>query len=409
MRPTLTRAGVPKKVAGVAVAALLLAGVAIPLAALRGLSSRSAFRTAPAASSNVPAITGQLVATTTKLQPGNRGLAVAFGDVWVVGPGSTGLLRLDGTTGAVKATIPVKGEDGTLVAGAGGFVWVTEGSGSIPQTITAVDPATNSVAGTLSVPGMIEGLVTYQGELWASISPFGVGGSLVQIDPASIRVVKTVPVGVAGSLSVVGSSFWIHTSGFTSSVQFDPATLSPGMKLEPSFASHVVFAGGLFWSVAWPLSTSGAPSEETETVIGVDPATGKTVATLPAPRAADLAASSTGVWVFSVPGTLPDNAWDPSRPATVSLIDPVARAFVGTPVPVDLSPAWIATADDGALWIKARQPSQLTSKTLPDATSPRRGRADKSRLAGLTRSPSFGEPVVGTTPGGPPPGHVASA
>lgn len=185
-------------------AVLLLTGVAVPLFALRGLGSRSTSRVGPGASSDSPPIIGQLVATTTKLEPGTLALTVAFGNVWIVRVGDTssvppaGLIRLDGTTGDVEATIPIdtvrRLEEQTAVAAAGGLVRVSEGLGYGPQTITAVDPATNSVAGTVTVPDWVEGLAAYQGELWASLSPSGLGGSFVEIDPASDRVVNSVAV-----------------------------------------------------------------------------------------------------------------------------------------------------------------------------------------------------------------------
>lgn len=350
------------------VAVLLLVGVAVPLFALRGLGSRSASQTGPGASSGNPPITGQLVVTTTKLQPGILSLTVAFGDVWVVRVGDTssippaGLIRLDGTTGAVEATIPINTvnrlEEHAAVTAAGGLIWVSEGRGDGPQTISAVDPTTNSVVGAVSVPGPVESLAAAQGDLWASISAQGVGGRLMEIDPESDRVVNSVAVAEAGSLSVAGNSLWIHDNNFGgTSLQVDPVTGAPGIKLEGTIGD-VVLAGGLYWAIFTDWS-----SEDATSINAIDPATGKTVATLPVPRAVDLAVSSAGLWVASAPGYLPDNSVNPNEPATVSLMDPATQAFVAGPVPMDNGGPGIAAGDD-ALWFADYETGYVTKVTL---------------------------------------------
>jgi len=350
------------------VAVLLLVGVAVPLFALRGLGSRSAPQTGSGASSGNPPITRQLVVTTTKLQPGILPLTVAFGDVWGVRVGDAnsippaGLIRLDGTTGAVKATIPINTvnrlEEHAAVTAAGGLIWVSEGRGDGPQTISAVDPRTNGVVGTVSVPGPIEGLAAADGNLWASIVSSGSGGTLVEIDPASDRVVNTVTVAEAGSLSVAGNSLWIHSNEYGgTSLQVNLATDAPGMKLEGTIGD-VMFAGGLYWSIFTDWS-----SPDAATIRAIDPATGKTVATLPAPRAVDLAVSSAGLWVSSAPGYLPGSSIDPNVPATVSLIDPATQTLVAGPVLMNNGGPGLAAGED-ALWFADYETGDVTKVTL---------------------------------------------
>lgn len=379
-RPAQARFGWATRTLGRAVvAALLLIGVAVPLFALRGLGSRSASQTAVGASAGNPAITGQLEATTTKLQPGILALTVALGDVWIarVGDASSvppaGLIRLDGTTGAVKATIPVttvnRLEEDVKLAAAGGLIWVSEGRGDGPQTISSVDPTTNTVVGSVTVPGPVMGLTAApDGDLWASISAQGASGILVEIDPAADRVTSTVAIPEAGSLSVAGSSLWlwIHDNNDLVSVQVDPATGAAGIKLEGT-TGDVVYAGGLYWSI-FSNYTSDSVSEETLTVNAVDPATGKTVVALSAPHAADLVVSAAGLWVASAPGYLPDNSVNPNEPATVSLIDPAARAFTAGPVPMDIGGPGIAAGGD-ALWVGDYESGNLTKVTFTSDTA----------------------------------------
>lgn len=341
-----------KLVAGVFAAVLVIAGVVIPLAALRGFGPKSA-SVAGAGSAGAPPITGQLVATTINLQPGIGDITVGFGDVWVIG--YTSLTRLDETSGKVVATVPISSEDHAAAVASAGSVWVSDGL----QTIREIDPVSNQVTGTLEAPGRIEGLAVAEGEVWASVDDGS--GSLLEIDPATDQIVKEFPVGEAGSLSSAGGSLWIDdTNGGGTSVQFNLSTDSSGIKLDDT-GGGVVFGGGLYWAVF-----NGNPSKaEDSTIVGIDPATGDTIATLPAPRAALLAASPDGVWVFSVPGSLSPDSYepDPNQPATVSLIDPVARAFVGSPVPVDISPARIV-AGDGALWVSHFETGTVTKVVL---------------------------------------------
>lgn len=177
----------------------------------------------------------------------------------------------------------------------------------------------------------------------------------------------TMAVPLAGSLSVAGDSLWIHnTNNGGSSVQIDPTSGAPGIKLDGTIGD-VVFAGGLYWTIF----SDDPADEQASTVIAVDPATGKTVVTLPAPRADEIAASPVGLWVSSAPGyLLGDSVKDPSEPATLGLINPATQAFVAGPVPMDNGGPGFA-AGDGALWFADYESGNVTKVTFtPDAALP---------------------------------------
>jgi hypothetical protein len=91
--------------------------------------------------------TGRVVAT---FAVEGRSLAVGAGAVWVIGTGES-VLRLDPVLGRIQARIPGP-SGGQVLAFAQGSVWVA--SGSKPATLLQIDPASNRVVSATPFSGI---------------------------------------------------------------------------------------------------------------------------------------------------------------------------------------------------------------------------------------------------------------
>jgi hypothetical protein len=117
-----------------------------------------------------------------------------------------------------QATVEVANADG-LVAVAGA-VWVKTDDGRVVR----VDPATNRVSGEVKVDTVADtykhcqGIGTDGTAVWACATT-DAGIDLVQIDPAALRIVRTVPVGTVFdqlTLPATSHGIWVLTADGTS-------------------------------------------------------------------------------------------------------------------------------------------------------------------------------------------------
>jgi DNA-binding beta-propeller fold protein YncE len=151
-----------------------------------------------------------------------------FGSIWVADGPSRTVTRIDPTTNAVLAVIPVPDPASVLAAGAGA-IWLT----SLPgDTVTRIDPTTNAATGSVSLApsglGPI-GITVDDGYVWIANHDGNPTGSVAKIDPATMSVVDVIPVGsqsFAGPnwLASGAGSIWTDVPNINAVVRINPTT-----------------------------------------------------------------------------------------------------------------------------------------------------------------------------------------
>jgi TolB protein len=254
--------------------------------------------TAPAPSE--PASVDVRVTTTDGVAPFPSAVAAGEGGVWVTsccedGSGAGDVIRLDPTTGAVVARIPVRATPGWDFGGAGltlggGSVWtvgaVRNHAGCCDALVTRIDPATNSVIDEITVPGMSEG------DLWVD------GPSVYVLGFTASKGGSSIPLEVAKVDATSHAIEW--------------QTTVPGQ-----WSQTVFVAGGSVWVLGTGPDAHG-PIEVT-TLYRIDPGSGAVVDQIPLPES------------DPIPVVYQDAVWFRTRDG-VQRFDPVSGSFVGDPV-----------------------------------------------------------------------------
>jgi DNA-binding beta-propeller fold protein YncE len=262
-------------------------------------------------------------------------------------------------------TIPDRLLPAGLAVGAGSL-WV---GGGFRGVVYRVDPATNRVVATIPLTAVrVQDVAFGAGALWA-VSP---GGQLMKIDPASNRQVRfgyvdpraeTVSVGASGLRFGFGSLWVVLDARLV--VRIDPATWKATRIPAPGAygGSMAVGEGGV-----WVGKLASPPTREgSDSVMLVDPASNRVVGTLGvgANRCCGVAAAGGSVWMTSSASS--------AAGAAVRRIDPATRRTVATiRLGSDLGAVGVAgdslwVADDRAtrLWrIDARTNEVLGTVTL---------------------------------------------
>jgi DNA-binding beta-propeller fold protein YncE len=216
-------------------------------------------------------------------------LAVGAGAVWTVRYGAGELVRVDPATGQVQrlkvGKVPVD------VLAAAGAVWVSNWD---DRTVARIDPEKLRVTDVLRLPAQPQGLLYRAGSLW--VGSGRESRQVFRIDPATLAVVR-VPVAdrspgwfVAGARGV-----WVTTAE-DSVVRIDPATNRVvttlpvrGVPVEGATAPD-----GLLW----------IPSKQSNTVTRIDPSTNRVLGVLAAGPGAYVAHRAFGsMWLTSYAGS----------------------------------------------------------------------------------------------------------
>jgi YVTN family beta-propeller protein len=231
---------------------------------------------------------------------------------------------------AVAATISV-GEGADHLAVGNGRVWVTTNAA---RGIVAVDPTTNGTSNVASLDQTPHGIaIDDSGVLW--ITPSGTT-DLLRVepgeDPSGSRTTP-VPVGTQLAEVAVGEgSAWATSPQAGTLVRVDLATQRPVATIGAGPAPDSVAVGaGAVW-VANRLDTGPG------TVTRVDPSSNQVVATIAVGGRPDhLAVGAGAVWVVN------------ATESTVSRIDPSTNAVVAT---INAGPgAQSVTVGEGAVWV----------------------------------------------------------
>lgn len=125
------------------------------------------------------------------------------GAAWVTNHGDGTVSRIDAATGVVTSI--ETGGTPTGIAPAGGKVWVGLGEAGI----AAIDTSTAAVTGRVAVDGPAGWTAYDEAHVWVNV-----GATVVQIDPATASVTRTVAVGdkpLDGT--VAGGRVWVGDGG----------------------------------------------------------------------------------------------------------------------------------------------------------------------------------------------------
>jgi virginiamycin B lyase len=175
---------------------------------------------------------GGKVIASIPIAPGEGGLALGEGSVWAFSWAAARMTRINpaGNTVAARITLkptnacpPAPADCGEAAAG-DGAAWV-----SLPDSVIArIDPATNSVTGTIQVGPQPDGIAVSPGAVWVVNRG---DPSVSRIDPATNQVVATIRIGPRDAccsehiaLTVGGGAVWGTVPKLGAVVRIDPVT-----------------------------------------------------------------------------------------------------------------------------------------------------------------------------------------
>lgn len=261
---------------------------------------------------------------------------VAFGSVWVGNHHGDSISRIDPATNTVTATIEVPGEPTGLTA-AFGSLWTFT---PIDQMLKRVDPATNAVVGSLALDdhgGSITGVQELDGSLWFA----GDGGQIQRIDPVGLSVLATLDMAAdcAGSLAASAGLLWYAPlCGDDGVAMIDPA--GPSVKgTVPVAGANAVWFG---FDAIWVSSRDGMISR-------LDPTTGAVAATGKAgSRAEQLRTGLEAVWVRVDAPILV--RMDPATLEVTATYDLPSAPIPGGGFAVGEGAVWAANFGQGTIW-----------------------------------------------------------
>jgi DNA-binding beta-propeller fold protein YncE len=170
-----------------------------------------------------------------------QAIAVGDGSVWlasldrwhsvhggVVVPDGPGIvLRLDPSSGAVRARIEVGRGPRALAAGEGA-VWVLNGKGiGADGTVDRIDPRTNRVVASVRVPHWPAAVTAGRRYAWVVGSPKGAGGVITRIDARTSRAVtRRIPRSwIPSGVVLAAGGVWVVDPGVAQLIRLDPHTL----------------------------------------------------------------------------------------------------------------------------------------------------------------------------------------
>jgi TolB protein len=247
---------------------------------------------------------------------GGGGMAAGAGSIWVTGAapapagGSSAILeRIDPATNTVVGTISLPGQDGADVTVDDSSVWVLVFDSSTSVQVLRVDPVTEEVVATITLESDYSRKIALaDGAIWVeehrSHDPAGEGDYLVKIDPATNQVVATLPGGSFGAFDPEANVIWTGT-GYALA-RIDPHTamfIGDSVPVGGAIRGFGLAAGeGGVWFFGYDDTVDGAPSF----LEGYNPKTSEVDASVefpnPGPIAMTLAPRS--IWTVNLDGSV---------------------------------------------------------------------------------------------------------
>jgi len=333
-------------IAATVAAALVLAGVAVPLAIVAPLGGHHPVK---GGIGPTPRSGHLVVVSTTRMPHGITDVAVGEGWVWV--SGSNELDRVDPHTGRVakRIRLPATGEDASIAFGFGS-VWVTGGIDSRSAGLFRINPTTGQVT-SIRTP-LASGVATGGGFVWVT-HPTQDRGQLIRVDPATNHVAGApivVGVGPGGVIAAAGFLWVTESSNPAGVTKVDPTTGKVVRTLHRVSIVEAFGAGSL-----WGLGTG--PDD----VSRIDPLTGQVVATIAVPRVGTVAYGDGTLWGLTSPRSSSQYVYEPipGSKGDVFRIDPATNRLIGKAIPFGITPAAIA-ADRSGAWVGDSTAEKLT-------------------------------------------------
>ena len=223
--------------------------------------------------------------------------------------------------------MPTDGAPTDLAAGEGA-VWVLNG---LEGDVAAIDPRTNKVMASISVPEGSGGIAVGAGFVWVTNT---IETSVTKINPASGLVVDAIRLGPMGSgspkaIAVDAHFVWVGDELAPAMWQIDAATddviANPGLRGAPT--AITIAPDGSVWIASYDESL----------ISHIDPSSLQATTYEIGPGPVDLASGDAGIWVVQ------------SLDGTVSRIDPSSGRVLAT-TSVGGAPGGVALGG-GALWV----------------------------------------------------------
>jgi YVTN family beta-propeller protein len=240
---------------------------------------------------------------------GNVDPAFEAAGLWITDFDANIVYRLDPTTLAVIAQIPVPDNPGSAAV-ADGAVWVTQHRGG---TVTRIDPATNEIVATVEVghrgPGGPHAVGFGLGSVWISAgnapSTSGRYGDVVRIDPATNEIQATISLpssaSACGGFAITDLAVWMP-SCFDQPVlvRIDPSTnkVAATIALGGYGGDPVLIDGALWFTI-----TSEGDIDPTR-IVRIDPSTNtidRVISLGDAFRGETMVVASGSLWVADAP------------------------------------------------------------------------------------------------------------
>ncbi len=170
---------------------------------------------------SIDSATGRVARTPVGVAPEPVSVATGAGGIWVASLGAGTVSLINPATGEVTASVALP--DGAVRLAVGdGAVWVTGQS----DTLTRIDP--KPVGLTLRWRSVVVGqgpigVAVGDGAVWVANA---LSSTVSEVDPAHLRVLRTIPTGASDPASVAAWRGLVWVGGGQSPVvtAFDPAT-----------------------------------------------------------------------------------------------------------------------------------------------------------------------------------------
>jgi YVTN family beta-propeller protein len=217
-------------------------------------------------------------------------LAFGAGSVWAAKGDGPAIVRIDPRSDSVTATIPFAGHPFALAFGPSGL-WIIDW---LSASISLIDPDQNRVVATRAgVPG--GSLLEAGGALWVSNSQ---GDQVLRVDPKSLDVTATIPVGrLPLALVYFSGAVWVRDEKGSSVERIDPLRNQVVSRIPVGFflgrdgqdgiglTSHGLWVGGLDLEM-------------------VDPARARVTERVPLTAIAVAGDGRSGLWTSDLVGTV---------------------------------------------------------------------------------------------------------
>lgn len=283
-------------------------------------------------------------------------MTVADGLLWVVSGSS--IVRIDPMTNQIVGEPISPGVQAEDIAVHDGTLWVTTvgpgdlGVPSDDDTVSAIDPESGEVLGTINVPRAPMSLAVTPEGIW--VVNFGGGGNTVRLIDSKTYQIAGEPIETGNapiSVAVGDGSVWVVNHDARSVTRIDPVTHEVIASITLSEERHrIAFGEGAVWVANWHMNSITRIDPQTNQVVGEPISIGH--------HAGNIAAGLGGVWVTSDYRGPMDG--DPKDVVLVR-IDPQINQVVET-IPVGGHPIDVEVTED-AVWVSVQGPGMIVTIT----------------------------------------------